>query len=298
MVSKQLGLLEAESIHVLREAAASFERPVLMYSAGKDSSVLMRLAVKAFHPSRLPFPLLHIDTTWKFRELIAFRDQIARNIGVELLVHTNETGVAQGLNPFDHGPLYTDVMKTQVLKRALQMHGFDAALIGARRDEEMSRAKERVFSFRSASQQWDPENQRPEFWNLYNARIDPGESVRVFPLSDWTELDVWRYIREEDIPVAPLYFAAWRPVVKRNGVLLMVDDDRMPLRPAETPMMKMVRFRTLGCYPLTGAVESDASDIDGVIAEVRAAKTSERSGRLIDHDRVASMERKKIEGYF
>jgi len=298
MVSKQLRSLEAESIHILREVAATFERPVLMYSIGKDSAVLLRLAIKAFHPSRLPFPLLHVDTTWKFREMITFRDRLASSAGIDLIVHTNAEGVAQGLNPFEHGPLYTDVMKTQALKQALEMHRFDAAIGGARRDEEGSRAKERVFSFRSASHQWDPKNQRPEFWSLYNARINPGESVRVFPLSNWTELNIWQYIREEEIPVVPLYFAAPRPVVKRDGMLICVDDDRFPLHPGETPVQKMVRFRTLGCYPLTGAIESTATDLDSLIDEMQKAETSERSGRLIDQDQGASMERKKIEGYF
>ena len=297
-MSRQLKSLEAESIHILREVAASFEKPVMMYSIGKDSSVLLRLAIKAFHPSRLPFPLLHIDTTWKFREMIAFRDQATREAGVDLIVHTNQDGLARGINPFDHGPLYTDVMKTQALKEALDKHGFDAAIGGARRDEEKSRAKERVFSFRTAAHQWDPKNQRPEFWSLYNARIRRGESVRVFPLSNWTELDIWQYIRNEEIPIVPLYFAARRPVVERDGALLMVDDQRMPLKPGETPAMKMVRFRTLGCYPLTGAIESDAADMDSLLAEMRLARTSERAGRLIDSDQSASMERKKLEGYF
>lgn len=293
MVSKQLRSLEAESIHILREVAASFERPVLMYSIGKDSAVLLHLAIKAFYPSPLPFPLLHIDTTWKFREMIEFRDRMAGSTGIELLIHTNEDGIERGLNPFDHGSLYTDIMKTEALKQALERHAFDAAIGGARRDEEKSHAKERVFSFRSASHQWDPKNQRPEFWNLYNARINPGENVRVFPLSNWTELDVWQYIRDEDIPIVQLYFAAKRPVVERDGVLVMVDDERLPLRPREKPTIKMIRFRTLGCYPLTGAIESNASDIDSLIAEMHVARTSERSGRLIDHDQTASMERKK-----
>jgi sulfate adenylyltransferase subunit 2 len=295
---KHLKALEDESIHILREVAAAFDRPVMMYSIGKDSAVLMHLALKAFYPSQPPFPLLHVDTTWKFREMIAFRDRVAAGGAIRLIVHTNEEGVAQGFNPFDHGPLYTDVMKTQALKQALDAHGFDAAIGGARRDEEKSRAKEKIFSFRSAAHQWDPKNQRPEFWNLYNTRIKPGESVRVFPLSNWTELDIWQYIRAEKIAVVPLYFAAPRPVVERDGLLIMVDDERMRLQSGEKPVERMVRFRTLGCYPLTGAIESAASDIDALIAEIEAARTSERSGRLVDFDQAASMERKKIDGYF
>lgn len=295
---KHLKALEDESIHILREVAAAFDRPVMMYSIGKDSAVLMHLALKAFYPSQPPFPLLHVDTTWKFREMIAFRDRVAASGAIRLIVHTNEEGVAQGFNPFDHGPLYTDVMKTQALKQALDVHGFDAAIGGARRDEEKSRAKEKIFSFRSAAHQWDPKNQRPEFWNLYNTRIKPGESVRVFPLSNWTELDIWQYIRAEKIAVVPLYFAAPRPVVERDGLLIMVDDERMRLQSGEKPVERMVRFRTLGCYPLTGAIESAASDIDALITEIEAARTSERSGRLVDFDQAASMERKKIDGYF
>lgn len=298
MLSIQLRTLEAESVHILREVAASFERPVLMYSIGKDSSVLLRLAIKAFYPSPIPFPLLHIDTTWKFREMIEFRDRIAASTDIKMLVHTNSDGLERGLNPFDHGPLYTDVMKTQALKQALTMHGFDAAIGGARRDEEKSRAKERIFSFRSTAQQWDPKNQRPEFWSLYNTRINPGESVRVFPLSNWTEMDIWEYIRAEEIPIVPLYFAAPRPVVERDGSLIMVDDDRTPLTSGEVPVERMIRFRTLGCYPLTGAVLSDAADIDSLIAEMKTSRMSERSGRLIDHDQASSMERKKVDGYF
>jgi len=295
---RQLKALEGESIHILREVAAAFDRPVMMCSIGKDSTVLVHLALKAFHPSRPPFPLLHVDTTWKFREMIAFRDRVAAKGDMRLIVHTNAEGVEQGLNPFDHGPLYTDVMKTQALKQALDAHGFDAAIGGARRDEEKSRAKEKIFSFRSAAHQWDPKNQRPEFWNIYNTRIKPGESVRVFPLSNWTELDVWRYIRDEEIAVVPLYLAAKRPVVERDGLLIMVDDERMRLEDGEKPVERMVRFRTLGCYPLTAAVESSASDIDALIAEIEATRTSERSGRLVDFDQAASMERKKIDGYF
>ena len=298
MVSTQLKALEAETIHIFREVAACFERPVLMYSIGKDSSVLLHLAVKAFHPSPLPFPLLHVDTTWNFREMIAFRDRLAARDDIDLLVHTNREGLEQGCNPFDHGPSYTDVMKTQALKQALETHRFDAAIGGARRDEERLRAKERVFSFRSATQQWDPKNQRPEFWSLYNTRIQAGESVRVFPLSNWTELDIWHYIRQENIDLVQLYFAAERPVVDRDGVLLMVDDERFPLRDGEVPRPRMVRFRTLGCYPLTGAVESTANDLDGLIAEMHQAKRSERAERVIGHDQTASMERKKMEGYF
>jgi sulfate adenylyltransferase subunit 2 len=291
--------LEAESIHILREVAAEAERPVLMYSIGKDSSVLLRLALKAFHPAPPPFPFLHVDTTWKFKEMIAFRDATARELGLDLIVHVNEEGVAQGVGPFTHGSeVHTDVMKTQALKQALDRHGFDAAIGGARRDEERSRAKERVFSFRSAKHAWDPKSQRPELWRLYNARKRRGESIRVFPLSDWTELDVWHYIHLEDIPVVPLYFAAERPVVARDGTLIMVDDDRLPLAPGEVPEHRRVRFRTLGCYPLTGAIESDADTLPAIIAEMLAARSSERQGRLIDHDQAASMEKKKREGYF
>ncbi len=294
-----LARLESESIHVMREVAASFERPVMLYSIGKDSSVLLHLALKAFYPSKPPFPLLHIDTTWKFREMIAFRDRVAAELGIDLLVHTNEEGLARGIDPFASGSaLHTDVMKTQALRQALDAGGYDAAFGGARRDEEKSRAKERVFSFRNAQHMWDPKAQRPEFWHLYNTRLSPGESIRVFPLSNWTEEDVWDYIRAEGIEVVPLYFAAPRPVVHRDGGLIMVDDHRMPLEPGEVPEEKMVRFRTLGCYPLTGAVESEATDLDGIIQEMRQSTVSERQGRVIDRDSSASMEKKKREGYF
>ncbi|WP_281173330.1 sulfate adenylyltransferase subunit CysD [Azospirillum halopraeferens] len=291
--------LEAESIHIMREVAAQFRNPVMLYSIGKDSAVMLHLAMKAFHPSKPPFPLLHVDTTWKFREMIAFRDARARDLGVDLLVHINEEGVAQGIGPFTHGSaVHTDVMKTQALRQALDRYGFDAAFGGARRDEEKSRAKERIFSFRSASHRWDPKNQRPELWNLYNGRIHKGESIRVFPLSNWTEQDIWQYIYLENIPVVPLYFAKPRPVVERDGTLIMVDDERMPLRPGEEPEMRWVRFRTLGCYPLTGAVESTAASLPEIIREMLLSRTSERQGRVIDHDQSASMERKKQEGYF
>ena len=295
----QLERLEAESIHILREVVAECERPVLLYSIGKDSSVLLHLALKAFHPARLPFPLLHIDTTWKFREMIDFRDQTVRRLGLELIVHSNSDGLAKGINPFEHGAtVYTDVLKTQALRQALERYRFDAAFGGARRDEEKSRAKERVVSLRSAEQRWDPKRQRPELWRLYNARKRQGESVRVFPLSNWTELDVWQYIYLEDIPIVPLYFAEPRPVVERDGSLIMVDDDRMPLREGEQPVMRKVRFRTLGCYPLTGAIESGASTLTEIIQEMLLATTSERQGRVIDHDSSGSMEKKKQEGYF
>jgi sulfate adenylyltransferase subunit 2 len=291
--------LEAESIYIMREVVAEAENPVMLYSIGKDSSVMLRLAMKAFHPAKPPFPLLHVDTTWKFRDMYAFRDRTARELGLDLIVHVNEEGVAMGINPFDHGSgVHTDVMKTESLKQALEEHAFDAAFGGARRDEEKSRAKERVFSFRSAQHRWDPKNQRPELWRLYNARKRRGESIRVFPLSNWTELDVWQYIEQEDIPIVPLYFAKERPVVERDGTLIMVDDDRMRLEPGEEPVMKRVRFRTLGCYPLTGAVESDADTLPRIIEEMLATRTSERQGRVIDHDAAASMERKKQEGYF
>jgi sulfate adenylyltransferase subunit 2 len=283
----------------MREVAAECERPVMLYSIGKDSAVMLHLALKAFYPSKPPFPLLHVDTTWKFKEMIAFRDETARRLGLELLVHTNAEGLAAGVGPFTHGSaVHTDVMKTQALKQALDKHGFDAAFGGARRDEEASRAKERIFSFRSASHRWDPKAQRPELWRLYNAKTHKGESIRVFPLSNWTELDIWEYIRSEAIPIVPLYFAAPRPVVERDGVLIMVDDERMPLAPGETPQWRTVRFRTLGCYPLTGAVESDAASLDDIIQEMRLATTSERQGRMIDRDQAASMEKKKKEGYF
>ncbi|MFO7338226.1 MAG: sulfate adenylyltransferase subunit CysD [Lysobacteraceae bacterium] len=294
-----LDRLEAESIHILREVAAEFRNPVLLYSVGKDSSVLLHLLLKAFAPARPPIPLLHVDTGWKFREMIAFRDRRAAETGVELRVHTNPEGLAQGIGPVTHGAaVHTDVMKTRALKQALDRWGFDAAIGGARRDEEKSRAKERVFSFRDANHRWDPRRQRPELWNLYNTRIHKGESVRVFPLSNWTELDVWLYIYREGIPVVPLYFAAPRPVVERDGTLIMVDDERLPLRPGEVPRLRSVRFRTLGCYPLTGAIESRADTLEKVIAEMLEATTSERQGRVIDHDPSASMERKKQEGYF
>jgi len=294
-----LDRLEAESIHILREVAAEFRNPVMLYSIGKDSSVLLHLLLKAFHPGRPPIPLLHVDTTWKFREMIAFRDRRAAETGCRLLVHVNEEGVAQGIGPFSHGAtVHTDVMKTQALKQALDRHGFDAAIGGARRDEERSRAKERIFSFRNARHHWDPKNQRPELWNLYNTRLHKGESVRVFPLSNWTELDVWLYIHRERIPVVPLYFAAERPVVERDGALILVDDERLPLREGERPMTKRVRFRTLGCYPLTGAIESEADSLEAIIQEMLLSRTSERQGRVIDHDPAASMEKKKQEGYF
>jgi len=294
-----LDRLEAESIHILREVAAEFRNPVLMYSVGKDSSVLLHLLLKAFHPARPPIPMLHIDTGWKFREMIAFRDRRAAEAGVVLHVHTNPDGLAQGINPITHGAtVHTDVMKTQALKQALDRFGFDAAIGGARRDEEKSRAKERVFSFRSAQHRWDPKNQRPELWSLYNTRIQKGESVRVFPLSNWTELDIWLYIFRENIPVPSLYLAAERPVVERDGALIMVDDERLPLSPGEAPALRRVRFRTLGCYPLTGAIESAADSLEAVIAEMLAARNSERQGRVIDHDPSASMEKKKQEGYF
>ncbi|HYG84871.1 MAG TPA: sulfate adenylyltransferase subunit CysD [Azospirillum sp.] len=291
--------LEAESIHIMREVAAQFRNPVMLYSIGKDSSVMLHLAMKAFYPSKPPFPLMHVDTTWKFREMIAFRDQRAKDLGLDLIVHVNEDGVRQGIGPFTHGSaVHTDVMKTQGLKQALDKYGFDAAFGGARRDEEKSRAKERIFSFRTSSHRWDPKNQRPELWNLYNGRIDKGESIRVFPLSNWTELDIWQYIYQEEIPVVPLYFAKPRPVVERDGALILVDDDRLPLKPGETPAVKWVRFRTLGCYPLTGAVESRAATLPEVISEMLLATTSERQGRVIDQDAAASMELKKQEGYF
>jgi len=291
--------LEAESIHIIREGAAEFENPVMMYSIGKDSSVMVRLAMKAFHPGPLPFPLLHIDTTWKFREMISFRDTFCREHGLRLIVHTNRGPDAAGLNPIAAGSKkWTDVMKTQALLQALAAGGFDAAFGGARRDEEKSRAKERVYSFRDRFHQWDPKNQRPELWNLYNGRINKGESIRVFPLSNWTELDVWQYIHLEQIPVVPLYFAAPRPVVERDGNLIMVDDERLPLHPGEVPQIRVVRFRTLGDYPFSGAVESTATTLPGIIQEMLLARTSERQGRMIDYDEAGSMEQKKKEGYF
>jgi len=291
--------LEAESIHILREVVAECEKPVMLYSIGKDSAVMLHLAMKAFYPAKPPFPLLHVDTTWKFRDMIAFRDKMARELGLQLLVHINQDGLDRGIGPFTHGSaVHTDVMKTQGLKQALDKYGFDAAFGGARRDEEKSRAKERVFSFRSAQHRWDPKRQRPELWNQYNARKNKGESLRVFPISNWTELDIWQYIYLENIPIVPLYFSAQRPVVKRDGTLIMVDDDRMPLRPGERPEMKSVRFRTLGCYPLTGAIESEAATLPEIIQEMLLTTSSERQGRVIDHDSAASMEKKKQEGYF
>ncbi len=291
--------LEAESIHIMREVVAECERPVMLYSIGKDSAVMLHLAVKAFHPAPPPFPLLHVDTTWKFRAMYEFRDAVAQRVGMQLLVHVNQEGLAAGIGPFTHGSqVHTDVMKTQALKQALDKYGFDAAFGGARRDEEKSRAKERIVSFRSAAHRWDPKQQRQELWSLYNARKRPGESLRVFPLSNWTELDVWQYIYRERIPIVPLYLAAVRPVVERDGTLIMVDDARMPLRPGEVPVQKKVRFRTLGCYPLTGAIESEADTVPGIIQEMLLARSSERQGRVIDHDAAASMEKKKQEGYF
>jgi sulfate adenylyltransferase subunit 2 len=299
VLSTHLKRLEAESISILREVAAEFRNPVMLYSIGKDSGVMLHLAMKAFYPSKPPFPLLHVDTGWKFRDMIRHRDSIVQRYGVKLLVHTNQEGVARGVNPITSGSqLHTQVMKTEALKQALDEYGFDAAFGGARRDEEKSRAKERVFSFRSAGHVWDPRNQRPELWQLYNTRIHKGETIRVFPLSNWTELDIWQYTRAEDIPVVPLYFAAPRPVVKREGLLIMRDDERMPLLPGEKEEIRTVRFRSLGCYPLSAAIESDATTLDDIITEMLLARTSERSGRLIDSDEAASMEKKKREGYF
>jgi sulfate adenylyltransferase subunit 2 len=297
--STHLKRLEAEAIYIMREAAAEFRNPVLLYSIGKDSSVLLHLALKAFYPAKLPFPLLHIDTTWKFREMIAFRDATADRLGLELIVHTNQEGLDRAIDPIVSGSaLHTRVMKTDALKQALDLHRFDAAFGGARRDEEKSRAKERVFSFRTADHGWNPRRQRPELWRLYNTRLRPGESMRVFPLSNWTELDVWQYIEAENIPVVPLYFTKPRPVVRRGAVWIMVDDDRLPLEPGETPQLRKVRFRTLGCYPLTGAIDSEAATVAEIVAELRGLRRSERQGRLIDGDEEASMERKKREGYF
>ena len=294
-----LDRLEAESIHIFREVVAECAKPVMLYSVGKDSAVMLHLAEKAFFPAPLPFPLLHVDTTWKFRAMYEFRDQVARQPGVELLIHINAEGLAKGINPITHGSqVHTDVMKTEGLKQALDHHGFDAAFGGARRDEEKSRAKERIFSFRTPAHRWDPKRQRPELWSVYNARTKKGESVRVFPLSNWTELDVWEYIYRERIPVVPLYLAAPRKVVEREGALILVDDERLPLRPGEKPMVRSVRFRTLGCYPLTGAIESTADSVAAIIEEMLASRTSERQGRVIDHDAGASMEKKKQEGYF
>jgi len=291
--------LEAESIHIIREVAAEFDNPVMLYSIGKDSSVMLHLARKAFYPGNPPFPLLHVDTTWKFREMIQFRDKMAKEAGMDLIVHINQDGVDMGISPFVHGSKkHTDIMKTQGLKQALNQYKFDAAFGGARRDEEKSRAKERIFSFRDKNHRWDPKNQRPELWNIFNTRVDKGESIRVFPLSNWTELDIWQYIYLEKIDIVPLYYSAVRPVVERDGMLIMVDDERMPLNPNETPMMKSVRFRTLGCYPLTGAVESEADSLEEIIQEMLLATTSERQGRAIDHDGAGSMEQKKMEGYF
>jgi sulfate adenylyltransferase subunit 2 len=299
MLAPHLRRIEAESIHIIREAVAQAERPVMLYSIGKDSAVLVHLAMRAFYPAKPPFALLHIDTTWKFREMYAHRDRLAEDLGLDLLVHVNPEGLAMGINPFAHGSeVHTNVMKTAALKQALDQHGFDLAFGGARRDEEQSRAKERVFSLRNAQHAWDPKRQRPELWRLYNARTRPGESLRVFPLSNWTELDVWQYIGLRRIPMVPLYLAAERPVVERDGTLIMVDDERMPLEPGERPVRRKVRFRTLGCYPLTGAIESDADTVPAIVAELHGAETSERQGRLIDHDSSASMEAKKQEGYF
>ena len=299
MLSQHLKQLEAESIYIFREAAAQFESPVLLYSIGKDSSVLLHLALKAFAPGKLPFPLLHVDTTWKFKEMIQFRDQTAERLGLELLVHTNQEGLDQGIGPFSHGSrVHTDVMKTQALRQALDKGKYDGIFGGARRDEEGSRAKERVFSFRNTHHQWDPKGQRPELWQLYNGRLQPGESMRIFPLSNWTELDVWLYILQEQIPVVPLYFAQERPVVQRQGTWLMVDDDRMPLEPGERPQNRMIRFRTLGCYPLTGGIDSTAQSVEELLEEMLQSRSSERQGRLIDQDQAGSMEKKKREGYF
>jgi sulfate adenylyltransferase subunit 2 len=296
---RHLRRLEAESIEIIRDVVAEFKNPVMLYSIGKDSSVMLHLALKAFYPARLPFPLLHVDTTWKFREMIAFRDETAKRLGVDLIVHINKDGLERGINPISSGSaLHTQVMKTDALKQALDRYGFDAAFGGARRDEERSRAKERVFSFRSAGHVWDPRNQRPELWNLFNTRIRQGETMRVFAMSNWTELDVWEYIMLERIPVVPLYFAKKRPVVRRNGTLIMVDDDRLPLLPNEKPEQRMIRFRTLGCYPLSGAIESEATTIEDIVVEMQLARVSERQGRLIDTDETASMEKKKREGYF
>lgn len=291
--------LEAESIHIIREVAAEFDNPVMLYSIGKDSSVMLQLAMKAFYPGKPPFPLMHVDTTWKFRDMIKFRDQRTKELGIELIVHINEEGVKQGVGPFTHGSqLHTEIMKTESLKQALNKYKFDAAFGGARRDEEKSRAKERVYSFRDSHHHWDPKNQRPELWNIYNGKVNKGESIRVFPLSNWTELDIWQYIYLEDIPIVPLYYAKKRPIVERDGVKIMVDDERMPLKPGETPKLELVRFRTLGCYPLTGAVSSDATTLPEIIQEMLLTKSSERQGRVIDYDGAGSMEEKKRQGYF
>ncbi|MCI7468410.1 MAG: sulfate adenylyltransferase subunit CysD [Lachnospiraceae bacterium] len=296
--TSHLDSLEAEAIYIIREVAAECEKPVMLYSIGKDSSVMLHLALKAFYPEKPPFPFLHIDTTWKFREMIKFRDETAKKYGLNMLVYTNEEGRRKGINPFDNGASYTDIMKTQALKQALTKYGFTAAFGGGRRDEEQSRAKERILSFRNAAQAWDPKNQRPEMWKLYNTMIHKGESIRVFPLSNWTEKDIWQYIKRENIDIVPLYFAAVRPCVERDGNLIMVDDDRMRLKPGEKPMMKKIRFRTLGCYPLTGGFESDATTLDEIIDETLGAVESERTSRVIDHEGVGSMERRKKEGYF
>lgn len=290
--------LEAEAIYIIREVAAECERPVMLYSIGKDSSVMLHLAMKAFYPEKPPFPFLHIDTTWKFKDMIKFRDDEAERLGIEMLVYTNEEGVRQGINPFEHGAAYTDIMKTQALKQALNKYGFTAAFGGGRRDEEKSRAKERIFSFRNSAHAWDPKNQRPEMWKLYNTKINKGESIRVFPISNWTEKDIWQYIQRENIPIVPLYFAAERPVVERDGNIIMVDDDRLPLHEGEVPVIKSVRFRTLGCYPLTGGIESTASTLDEIIEETLSAVSSERTSRVIDNEAAGSMERRKREGYF
>ncbi len=297
--TKHLKRLEAESIEIMREVVAEFKKPVMLYSIGKDSSVMLHVALKAFYPAPLPFPVLHVDTTWKFREMLAFRDETAQRLGLNLIVYINQDGIARGVNPISSGSaLHTHVMKTEALKAALDLYEFDAAFGGARRDEEKSRAKERIFSFRSKGHAWDPRNQRPELWNLFNTRIRPGESIRVFPLSNWTELDIWQYIMLEKIPVVPLYFAKERPVVRRAGTWIMIDDERLPMHPGETPQMRRVRFRTLGCYPLTGAIESDAESVEAILAEMQSTRLSERQGRLIDSDETASMEKKKREGYF
>tara|TARA_B100000809_G_scaffold70050_1_gene67472 strand:+ start:443 stop:1342 length:900 start_codon:yes stop_codon:yes gene_type:complete len=294
-----LETLEAESIYIMREVVATADNPVMLYSVGKDSAVMLHLAMKTFYPNKLPFPLMHVDTTWKFKEMISFRDKIVSKYELNLIVHINEEGVKMGVGPYSHGSsVHTDIMKTQALKQALDKHAFDVALGGARRDEEKSRAKERIFSFRTEKHQWDPKNQRPELWNIFNTKKHKGESIRVFPLSNWTELDIWQYIYKENIPIVPLYFSEQRPVVERDGVLILVDDDRIPLNKGETPMMKEVRFRTLGCYPLTGAVESSAKTLTDIIQEMLSAKTSEREGRIIDFDHSASMEKKKQGGYF
>lgn len=298
-LSAHLQALEAESIHIIREVAAEFERPVMLYSIGKDSAVMLHLALKAFYPSSLPFPLQHVDTTYKFKQMIEFREELTKQLGLEMRVEINQEGLDRGINPFASGSqLHTQVMKTEALRSAMNRHNYDAAFGGARRDEEKSRAKERIFSFRDTNHGWDPKNQRPELWHNYNTKIRQGESIRVFPLSNWTELDIWQYILEQDVPIVPLYFAGKRPIVERDGQLIMVDDERLPLEPGETPEMKMVRFRTLGCYPLTGAIESEASSLEEIVLEMLTARTSERSGRLIDHDEAGSMEKKKREGYF